>query len=86
MARPKAPQSSSVEKTITDKLASIEAQIIALQTELKHWQKVASDYETNKVTIESILSVHQAPDLSAPVKKTRAKNVSKPVDVKSTSK
>ena len=86
MARTKAPQSLSVEKTITDKLASIEAQIITLQTELKHWQKVASDYETNKVTIESILSVHQAPDLSVPVKKTRAKKVAKPTDVKPTSK
>lgn len=73
MARPKAATPSSVQVTITNKLASIEQQITALEAELKHWQKVASDYETNKVTIESILSVHQAPDISAPVKKGRGR-------------
>ena len=66
MARPKAVQPSSVEVTINNKLAEIKSAITDLQTQQKHWEKVASDYETNKVTIESILSVHQVPDLSAP--------------------
>ena len=69
MARPKAQQPSSVETTIKTKISSIEEQIKALQADLKHWQKVASDYETNKVTIESILSVHNAPDISVPKKR-----------------
>lgn len=73
MARPKAPQPSPIEANIKRKLESIQAEIAKLQGDLKHWQKVASDYETNKVTIESILEVHNAPDLSAPVRKTRAK-------------
>jgi len=64
MARTKAPQVSSVEQNINNKIASIEEQIKTLQADLKHWQKVASDYETNRVTIESILSVHNAPDVA----------------------
>ena len=83
MARPRANKQLTVEETINLKIDSLEAHIEALQAELVHWRKVASDYETNRVTIESILSVHQAPDLSfaparteAPVtpKKTRAKS------------
>jgi len=63
MARPKPTKANSIEKTIATKIESIQSDIKALQDQLKHWQKVASDYETNKVTIESILSVHDAPDL-----------------------
>lgn len=71
MARPKAVQASAVETTINNKITEIKSSIAELQTQLKHWEKVASDYETNKVTIESILSVHNAPDVSAPKTKRR---------------
>lgn len=63
----------SIDKTLQDKIDSIIAQQEILAAELKHWQKVQSDYETNRVTIESILSVHAAPDLTSSVKKTRKK-------------
>ncbi|WP_158798091.1 hypothetical protein [Pedobacter sp. L105] len=68
MARPKAVQPSTIETKIKSRLASLDEQIEALQNEKKHWTKVASDYETNRVTIESILSVADAPDLAAPKK------------------
>jgi len=72
MARPKANKQLTVEETINFKIDSLETHIEALQAELVHWRKVASDYETNRVTIESILSVHQAPDLSFAPAKTEA--------------
>lgn len=60
---------STIEKKIDTKVKSIQNQIKKLQNDLVHWQKVASDYETNRDTIESILSVHSAPDLGGSKKK-----------------
>lgn len=55
---------STIEKKIGSKIKFIQNQIKKLQNDLVHWQKIASDYETNRETIESILSVHNAPDLA----------------------
>ena len=61
----------SIAESIDEKINSIKSEQEKLAAELKHWQKVASDYETNRTTIESILGIHNAPDLA--VKKTRRK-------------
>lgn len=65
MARPKATPPPTIEDTIARKIESIKNEIQGLQEQLDHWEKIANDYQINKSTIESILSVHQAPDLSA---------------------
>lgn len=54
----------SIAQTLQTKIDGIKAEQEKLAVDLKHWLKVQSDYETNKVTIESILSVHNAPDVS----------------------
>ncbi|WP_449439631.1 hypothetical protein [Pedobacter steynii] len=63
---------NQIQKNIDSKIASIQKEISTLETELAKWQKVASDYETNRVTIESILEVHTAPDLAKKPRKPRA--------------
>lgn len=68
MARPKAQQPSSIEQLLVNKIASIKAQIAALQEELKQAEHIKKDYDVNKVTIESILSLQSAPDVSVPKK------------------
>jgi hypothetical protein len=64
MARQKATPAATIEDTIAKKIDSIRNEISHLQEQLDHWEKISNDYQINKVTIESILSVHQAPDLS----------------------
>jgi hypothetical protein len=64
MARQKATPAPTIEETIARKIESIRSEIAKYQEELDHWEKISNDYQINKVTIESILSVHQAPDLS----------------------
>lgn len=73
MARPKATPAPTIEDTIAKKIESIRNEIQALQEQLDHWEKISNDYQINKSTIESILSVHQAPDLSAGPGKTLKK-------------
>jgi len=74
MARPKSTPAPTIQDTISRKIESIKNEIDTLTEQLIHWEKIASDYETNKSTIESILSVHQAPELSEkPVKKYKKK-------------
>lgn len=63
---------TDIEKQISGKIKSIETDIKNLQEQLKHWQKIASDYETNRTTVESILSLQVAPDLAKGTRKTRA--------------
>lgn len=65
---------NQIEKTIESNRKRIQKQIDKLQEELKHWDKIASDYETNRVTIESILSIQSAPDLGKS-KTTRGRKV-----------
>lgn len=65
MARQKASPAPTIEDTIAKKIESIRNEIMSLQEQLDHWEKISNDYQINKVTIESILSVHAAPDLSA---------------------
>ncbi len=76
MARHKATPAPTIEETIARKIESIRSEIAKYQEELDHWEKISNDYQINKVTIESILSVHQAPDLSQgpPAKTGKKKN------------
>jgi hypothetical protein len=64
MARQKATPPPTIEQTIANKIETIRAEISKNQEQLDHWEKISNDYQMNKVTIESILAVHQAPDLS----------------------
>lgn len=74
MARPKATAAPTIEETIAKKIESIRQEITKYQEELDHWEKISNDYQINKVTIEHILAVHQAPDLSTtPPAKTSKK-------------
>jgi hypothetical protein len=74
MARQKATPAATIEQTIGKKIEEIRSEITKYQEQLDHWEKISNDYQVNKVTIESILSVHQAPDLSgAKEKKTTSK-------------
>lgn len=73
MARPKATPAPTIEDTIAKKIDSIRNEIQALQDQLDHWEKISNDYQVNRSTIESILSVHQAADLSGNQGKTSKK-------------
>jgi hypothetical protein len=74
MARQKATPAATIEQTIAKKIDEIRSEITKYQEQLDHWEKISNDYQMNKVTIESILSVHQAPDLSeGKEKKTSSK-------------
>jgi hypothetical protein len=74
MARQKATPAATIEQTIAKKIDEIRSEITKYQEQLDHWEKISNDYQINKVTIESILSVHQAPDLSeGKEKKTSSK-------------
>lgn len=53
-----------IEKKIAKEIDAIRAEISKLETKLQEWEKISNDYQINKVTIESILSLHAAPDLS----------------------
>lgn len=77
MARQKATPAPTIEDTIAKKIDSIRNEILNLQEQLDHWEKISNDYQVNKVTIESILSVHQAPDLSENQPKTSKKKAPK---------
>lgn len=63
MARPKSTPPPTIEETIAKKIDSIKSEIQALQEQLDHWEKISNDYQINRSTIESILSVHQAPEI-----------------------
>lgn len=78
MARQKATPPPTIEDTIAKKIEEIRNEISKYQEQLDHWEKISNDYQQNKVTIESILSVHQAPDLSeGKEKKTTGKKAAK---------
>lgn len=53
-----------IEKKIAKEIEAIRSEISKLETKLQEWEKISNDYQINKVTIESILSLHAAPDLS----------------------
>jgi hypothetical protein len=78
MARQKATPAPTIEDTIAKKIENIRAEIAKYQEQLDHWEKISNDYQINRTTIESILSVHQAPDLSeVKEKKTRGRKPNK---------
>jgi len=78
MARQKATPAPTIEETIAKKIENIRAEIAKYQEQLDHWEKISNDYQINRSTIESILSVHQAPDLAeGKEKKTRGRKPNK---------
>jgi hypothetical protein len=78
MARQKATPAPTIEETIAKKIENIRAEIAKYQEQLDHWEKISNDYQVNRTTIESILSVHQAPDLAeVKEKKTRGRKPNK---------
>lgn len=78
MARQKATPAPTIEETIAKKIETIRNEISKSQEQLDHWEKISNDYQINRTTIESILAVHQAPDLSAPKeRKTTSKKAAK---------
>jgi hypothetical protein len=77
MARQKATPAPTIEETIAKRIETIRAEISKNQEQLDHWEKISNDYQVNKVTIESILAVHQAPDLSEPKEKKAGKKAAK---------
>jgi prefoldin subunit 5 len=75
MARTKATANPTIEEKINNEITSIESQIEQLQEKLSTWKRVASDYETNRTTVEHILSLQNSPDLAGPApKKYKTKN------------
>ncbi|MFD2581679.1 hypothetical protein ACFSR6_04195 [Pedobacter vanadiisoli] len=56
---------TNVRKSIQNKIESISKEIETLQGELKRWEKIATDYETNSESIDLILSI-QLPEKSEP--------------------
>jgi hypothetical protein len=72
MARHKATPAPTIEETISKKIETIRAEISKNQEQLDHWEKISNDYQVNKTTIESILAVHQAPDLAETKEKKAA--------------
>ncbi|MDB5020294.1 MAG: hypothetical protein JWQ28_1421 [Pedobacter sp.] len=77
MARQKATPAPTIEQTIANKIETIRAEISKNQEQLDHWEKISNDYQTNKVTIESILAVHKAPDLAEVKEKKVSKKAAK---------
>jgi hypothetical protein len=77
MARQKATPAATIEDTIAKKIESIRGEISKYQEQLDHWEKISNDYQINKITIESILAVHQAPDLSEVKEKKISKKAAK---------
>jgi hypothetical protein len=72
MARQKATPAPTIEETIAKKIETIRSEISKNQEQLDHWEKISNDYQLNKVTIESILAVHKAPDVSETKEKKAA--------------
>lgn len=52
---------TNVRKSIQSKIESLGKEIENLQLELKRWEKIAADYETNSESIDLILSI-QVPE------------------------
>jgi len=47
----------NVKKSIQNKIESLGKEIENLQSELKKWEKIAADYDTNSESIDLILSI-----------------------------
>lgn len=56
---------TNVRKSIQNKIESLGKEIESLQSELKRWEKIAADYETNSESIDLILSI-QLPEKPEP--------------------
>jgi len=56
---------TNVRKSIQNKIESLGKEIETLKAELKRWEKIAADYETNSESIDLILSI-QLPEKPEP--------------------
>ncbi|WP_443938661.1 hypothetical protein [Pedobacter sp. MW01-1-1] len=61
---------TNIRKSIQNKIESLTKEVENAQIELKKWEKIAADYETNRESIDSILSIQlaDAPETARPKK------------------
>jgi len=62
---------TNVRKSIQNKIESLGKEIEVLQLELKRWEKIAADYETNAESIDLILSIQIPEKAEGKVRKTK---------------
>ncbi|TCD27030.1 hypothetical protein EZ456_10925 [Pedobacter psychrodurus] len=62
---------TNVRKSIQNKIESLGKEIETLQSELKRWEKIAADYETNSESIDLILSIQLPEKLEPKAKKVK---------------
>jgi len=62
---------TNVRKSIQNKIESLGKEIEALQAELKKWEKIAADYETNSESIDLILSIQLPEKAETKAKRTK---------------
>jgi len=53
---------TNIRKSIQNKIESLTKELETAQAELKKWEKIAADYEVNRDSIDSILSI-QLPEV-----------------------
>ncbi|RDC57925.1 hypothetical protein DU508_02940 [Pedobacter chinensis] len=63
---------TNVRKSIQSKIESLSKEIENLQLELKKWEKIATDYETNSESIDLILSIQIPEKAEGKAKKVKA--------------
>jgi len=62
---------TNVRKSIQSKIESLSKEIENLQLELKKWEKIATDYETNSESIDLILSIQTPEKAEGKVKRVK---------------
>ena len=63
---------TNVKKSIQSKIESLGKEIENLQLELKRWEKIAADYETNSESIDLILSIQIPEKAEGKAKRVKA--------------
>ena len=63
---------TNVRKSIQSKIESLGKEIENLQIELKRWEKIAADYETNSESIDLILSIQIPEKAEGKAKRVKA--------------
>ncbi|RZK15369.1 MAG: hypothetical protein EOO86_16860 [Pedobacter sp.] len=63
---------TNVRKSIQSKIESLGKEIENLQLELKRWEKIAADYETNSESIDLILSIQIPEKAEGKAKRVKA--------------
>lgn len=63
---------TNVKKSIQNKIDTLAKEIENLQQELKKWEKIAADYETNAESIDLILSIQMPEKTESKPKKIKS--------------